>query len=208
MKTKRISIVIMLAMCLTGCYAARDDIEASRTGFRNRRHASSAWRDYESLYDDMEYEDHFEDGFKDGYEAVASGRSECPPVLPPRKYWKSRYQNPEGHCKVVAWFDGYSHGAVAAAGDGAVHWSRVPTSTSIRHGYIPPGAAHEYEYESNDQNSPVVPPAPPANNDVSFNDGFSSRTGNSNLVGFAFEYGHSISSQTFESNEPLRKREY
>ena len=53
----------------------------------------------------------FVDGFVDFLEAGGTGH---PPPLPPRRYWKARYENLVGYQAVQDWFTGYALGAGAA----------------------------------------------------------------------------------------------
>lgn len=61
----------------------------------------------------------YEQGFIDGFtEYLAAGGTGEPPPLPPRKYWRGKFQNPAGQQQIQDWFNGYRHGvAVAQVGD-------------------------------------------------------------------------------------------
>ncbi len=68
---------------------------------------------------DKEYADHFRDGFVEGYCDVCSGNKGYVPAMPPKHYWDTRYQCPEGAQCVNSWFEGFPAGAVAARKDGS-----------------------------------------------------------------------------------------
>lgn len=75
-------------------------------------------------------------GFRAGYENILAGGKGCQPTLPPRLYWKPCYQNPEGQCKIQSWFDGYSHGALAAQQDGYGNLQTIPMSSTARQNFL------------------------------------------------------------------------
>src|SRR5690606_39815842 len=54
----------------------------------------------------------------DGYKSVCIGGDGCPPAMPPRHYWSHHYQCDEGKCQIMAWYDGFHHGVLAAQIDG------------------------------------------------------------------------------------------
>lgn len=45
----------------------------------------------------------------------------------PPSYWKVQYQTEQGKAMTNAWFDGYSHGALAAEADGVADLNRIVT---------------------------------------------------------------------------------
>jgi hypothetical protein len=51
--------------------------------------------------------------------------------MPPRCYWHFQYQNPDGQERMLAWFNGYSYGALYAEQEGISDWSRVVTSPTL-----------------------------------------------------------------------------
>ncbi|MDA1230716.1 MAG: hypothetical protein O2856_08080, partial [Planctomycetota bacterium] len=54
------------------------------------------------------------------------------PTLPPRLYWKPCFQTPKGQHQIQSWFDGYSHGALAAQQDGYGNLNTLPMSSLAR----------------------------------------------------------------------------
>jgi hypothetical protein len=70
----------------------------------------------------------FEDGFVDFLEAGGTGNA---PPLPPRRYWKAKYQTPDGRRAVEDWFRGYEHGAIAAQASGYRGLVTVPLADAI-----------------------------------------------------------------------------
>jgi hypothetical protein len=69
-------------------------------------------------------------GFKEGYATyLYEGGPYEPPPLPPRCYWNSCYENPEGHQAVLDWFAGWREGAAMAKQSGYREMVLVPTSS-------------------------------------------------------------------------------
>jgi len=119
---------------LVGCSNFWDQIDEQHFVMRTRNDARFAWKHSQDAYCHLEHNlDDFERGFIDGYVAVATGGNGCPPSLPPRRYWKTKYSNPDCKGEVIAWFDGYQHGAAAAMGDGASNSRQILTSGEIYH---------------------------------------------------------------------------
>lgn len=167
MRLNRLSIGALLLVCAAGCnlYDLCDDIDGFKISMRNRCYADKAWHRCFGLYSDVDHPLAFRDGFLDGYTAVASGGNGCAPTLPPRKYWKPYYQTPQGHCKTLAWFDGYAHGAVAAQQDGIANWNRIPTSGMANCFPIPDSGNGPYPLDPAALTPPgpgVLPPPAPA----------------------------------------------
>src|SRR5207253_2309767 len=57
-----------------------------------------------------------------------AGGSGEPPPLPPRYYWKTRYETAEGHQAIADWFAGYRLGAAMAQESGYREWVTIPSS--------------------------------------------------------------------------------
>ena len=132
---KRITTVLLLLSMtagLSGCAAMFDGVVSCETEIRNCVLAQKAWGHWSWCYGDLDFPFHFAKGFKDGYKNVLEGGSGCQPTLPPQCYWKPCYQTPEGHCKIHAWFDGFSHGVLAAKQDGYGAMGEIPISPTAR----------------------------------------------------------------------------
>ncbi|MCA9057050.1 MAG: hypothetical protein KDA85_01065 [Planctomycetaceae bacterium] len=127
-----IAAVALLLGTVAGCSSLQDHVVDVETGLRNRVLAQQAWNEWSWCYDDLDHPYHFAKGFKDGYRAVLAGGNGCQPTLPPRCYWKPQFQTPEGRCVTHAWFDGYSHGALAAQQDGYGNLNEIPISPTAR----------------------------------------------------------------------------
>jgi hypothetical protein len=79
-----------------------------------------------------------EAGFIDGYvDYLESGGTGDPPVLPPRRYWRAKYQTPSGKQSVHDWFAGYSHGASAAMASNRRSLVTVAISDDITSSTLP-----------------------------------------------------------------------
>ena len=117
---------------MTGCTAICDGIISIETDARNDVLAQKAWGHWSWVYDDLDHPWHFARGFKAGYRNILEGGSGCQPTFPPQCYWKPCYQTLTGNCKTHAWFDGFSHGALAAKQDGYGYMGHIPISPTAR----------------------------------------------------------------------------
>jgi hypothetical protein len=82
----------------------------------------------------IDYQLGFIDGFVDFLEAGGSGTSS---PLPPRRYWKAKYQNPIGYQRTQDWFRGFQHGSSAAQASNYRSFVTVPLSDSVTASTIP-----------------------------------------------------------------------
>lgn len=124
--------VTAASLCLmslaSGClYEIRDEIVDCEIATSNHRRAYATWRRCMPVYESVDHFYDFKYGFIEGYKAAANGGNGCPPTLPPNCYWKVQYQTEDGRAMTNAWFDGYSHGALAAAADGVAEMNRIVT---------------------------------------------------------------------------------
>ena len=126
------SWIAALLCCTAGCSALQDHWIDMETDLRNHILAQRAWGEWSWCYDELDQPKHFAGGFKDGYIDVINGGNGCQPTLPPKCYWKPHYQSPEGRSCVEAWFDGFSHGALAAQQDGQANLGQIPISPTAR----------------------------------------------------------------------------
>ena len=134
-KMKRQALLLLLVTAITGisgCTSMCDGVINIEMNCRNKILAQKAWGHWSWCYGDLDYPWHFARGFKAGYRNVLDGGSGCQPTLPPQCYWKPGFQTPEGHCKIHAWFDGFSHGALAAKQDGYGSLGEIPISPTAR----------------------------------------------------------------------------
>jgi hypothetical protein len=110
--------MLVLAGLITGCAHLYDITDDCMTEWKCCHAAKMAWHRSRDLYADVAYPFDFGQGFRDGYESVCMGGEGCPPAMPPRHYWSHHYQCDEGRCQIMAWYDGYHHGVLAAQCDG------------------------------------------------------------------------------------------
>ncbi|MCH2211186.1 MAG: hypothetical protein MK110_07775 [Fuerstiella sp.] len=127
-----VSLLMPAVMSLTGCASLTMKVADIESRVRNTYHAQKAWNECSWCYDELDHPFHFSRGFKAGYGSVIEGGNGCQPTLPPRRYWMPRFQSAKGRSKINAWFDGYSHGALAAQQDGAGSWHEIPLSPTAR----------------------------------------------------------------------------
>ena len=132
-RTRYMSLLTLAAVFLTGCASMHSSRSGGLVeGIKHKCEAQQAWNAWSWCYAELNHPFHFARGFKAAYRDVREGGKGCQPTLPPKCYWKSRYQSAEGRCKVNAWFEGYSHGALAAQQDGVGHWNEIPISPTAR----------------------------------------------------------------------------
>ena len=122
----------MLMFSAAGCNAISDMCLEKEMTCRNHILATKAWGEWSWCYDELDHPHHFAKGFRAGYENILAGGKGCQPTLPPRLYWKPCFQTPLGQCQIQSWFDGYSHGALAAQQDGYGNINTLPMSSSAR----------------------------------------------------------------------------
>lgn len=93
---------------------------------RHKHLAKCAWLDRRDCYAGLQpHLCDFKSGFKDGYLAGIAGQTECPPALPPERYWGACYQSRDGGLKAAAWHDGWAHGAIAAEQDNVSNLGQI-----------------------------------------------------------------------------------
>lgn len=133
MKTKsKILLPALLVVSISGCTSMFDCVTTCEIAIRNKVLAQKAWGHWSWCYEDLDHPYHFAKGFKAGYTDVLNGGSGCQPTLPPQCYWKPKYQTPEGRGQTNSWFDGFSHGALAAEQDGYGNLGEIPISPTAR----------------------------------------------------------------------------
>ncbi|MEZ6063869.1 MAG: hypothetical protein R3C19_26275 [Planctomycetaceae bacterium] len=127
-------LVLLLAVTavFTGCSSMTDHFIDCEIKCRNTIIAQKAWNEWSWCYDELDHPFNFAKGFKAGYLDILNGGKGCQPTLPPKCYWKPSYHGPEGQCMVDAWFNGFSHGALAAQQDGYGNISQIPVSPTCR----------------------------------------------------------------------------
>lgn len=169
MQFRWILIGLILTGMGTGCYELREGMNDWAMSTKSHFQARHAWHRLKPYYKDLPHCDDFKDGFLEGYCSVACGGTGCQPTLPPREYWSVWYQNPEGQQMQHAWFDGYSHGALAAQQDNVPVWNQIVISNQARTHLAAGDAEHHISINggSLEGNPPMlVPPPAPAAEDA------------------------------------------
>jgi hypothetical protein len=123
--------VFLLLISSSGCVTVKECCDQCMVDCRNRCLAEKAWWSCKSCYSDVDCPKDFGRGFKDGYVAVASGGGTCQPALPAERYWHFCYENPCGQEQQLAWFNGYTYGAIYAEQEGVGDWTRVVTAPTL-----------------------------------------------------------------------------
>ena len=153
MKKETLLIVVLLSVCGSGCRLAHNawlttiaeplhyprnlDDRLSHKRFTEMAEVAldeavaSAHAEMDNYECDPYSVDHrrgFVDGFVDYLDA---GGIDGPPPLPPRKYWRGKFQNPFGHRRIEDWFEGYQHGVATARASNYRSFVVVPTGDAI-----------------------------------------------------------------------------
>ena len=134
--------LLIVASLMAGCGAMQDATDQQMMKLKCCHEAKMAWLRCHDLYAEVCYPFDFGKGFRSGYQAICMGADGCRPAMPPRNYWGCQYQCEEGKCQIMAWYDGYHHGALAAACDGCEGRSKVLCAADL---YAE--APHEMNYD-------------------------------------------------------------
>jgi hypothetical protein len=152
MRGKVALLFIGLGIALPGCTLARNVTEQlvlkpaqAQESFlerrRNRRAAEDVWREVRAANPNLPYSDDYAAGFTDGFaDYLYAGGTGEPPLLPPLRYRRLRYQSAEGYQAKLDWFAGFRHGAAVARDGSYRQWVTGPSSLS---GPAPPGPPPE-----------------------------------------------------------------
>ena len=159
---KRISLGLCLLGSVVGCNQIEDCCDEAMISAKEHCAAEKAWHQWKGCYEDVEHRYHFGQGFKAGYQDIMAGGEGCQPALPPREYWKSCYMNPEGESKTRAWFNGFSHGVLAASQDGVGGYQQIMVSPVLQDQMIPPGAEHQIHLEPQAEPGMLPEATPPS----------------------------------------------
>ena len=115
--------------------------------------AETAWQEITKANPDPSYSPDYVCGFKDGFaDFLYAGGTGEPPPLPPRQYWKIKYETAEGHQAIEDWFAGFRHGASVAQTTGYRQWVTIPSS-------LPPRAISEGHASCTMSEAIPVPPS-------------------------------------------------
>jgi hypothetical protein len=94
---------------------------------RDERMAAAAWCRVQKSAGEPLSED-YGDGYQDGYvDYLFAGDPANPPALPPRRYFRARYETPVGHRAIEDWYAGYQRGVADARQSGLRQLVTVPT---------------------------------------------------------------------------------
>ena len=89
--------------------------------------AETAWLRIEQVNPSESFSPDYGYGFRDGFADYLDAGPGNVPALPPRRYWKGRYQSPDGHQAILDWYDGFAHGARVAAASGYRQFVTLPS---------------------------------------------------------------------------------
>ena len=113
--------------------------------------AEEAWGEYLGTAPDTAISVDYEQGFHEGFvDYVFAGGSGEPPPVPPRRFWRTMYRNPEGDQTVTDWMSGFRVGANVAKQGGYRKRALVPTVDSRQ----------QFDDEQHSMYGDSVPPSP------------------------------------------------
>ncbi len=160
MKTLSCTLGLAVLLFAGGCSSLNDHVDEMSNQIHSELTAMEAWARWSWCYDDLVHPHDFAKGFRAGYENILNGGNGCQPTLPPRHYWHSSFRNAEGNCRINAWFDGFSHGVLAAHKDGAGSYGQIPLSPTARANWeTARQPAPEYDWSASEAPPAPVPPA-------------------------------------------------
>lgn len=123
---------------LAGCHLAETAVHNSLnepTQYLDDKHltkqlrcdAKDAFRELKRRCGHKAFSEDFEEGFVDGYaDTLERGGDPIPPAVPPLKYRRGRFLNPEGHARIHDYFAGFQQGGETAVASGKRQFLTVP----------------------------------------------------------------------------------
>lgn len=126
---------ILLIACFTGCRSLADELRGSVATGQARRSADWSWQQSIALYDGVTHIGPFSDGYKAGFTAAAAGSLGGHPTPPASLRAATDHVGVE---QQQAWYDGYSHGVLAAQHEQSRQHSTLDT-TIVHEGEIREG---------------------------------------------------------------------
>jgi hypothetical protein len=143
-----------------------EPVEYSRRGAecvecrRNQKLAEAAWAKVEAGSSGF-YSPDYACGFKSGFaDYLFAGGSGEPPPLPPRQYWRPKYETVQGQQAIRDWFAGYRVGVASAWSSGYRQLVTVPASTALAGRGIPPAPDVPAVLRADDPSAPQPLPPP------------------------------------------------
>lgn len=154
----RVRTIAWLASCLLSCgcglvgnatrvlvcepTAFNHWLEERRAEKRNAQLAEQHWHEVVCARMGEPTTDDYSHGFREGFvDFLRRGVPDYVPDLPPREYWKTAYQSPEGYQAIQEWYSGFKHGASVARDKGYRQWMAVPYGPATSAAATPVAAA-------------------------------------------------------------------
>lgn len=120
--------------------------------------AEEEWGRYLDTASQVSISPDYERGFREGFvDYVFAGGNGEPPPVPPRRFWRTMYRNPEGDQSINEWSAGFRIGAGVARDNGYRRRAMVPAlSTSAKQNHQSPNWAEQEGILLNDPNLELI----------------------------------------------------
>ena len=131
-------IVAGIALSQAGCQLWRasahnilnepiEYLDQNKLANQLEKDAKLRFKELESHFGRKSLSEDFEQGFVDGYtDYLEHGGQATPPAIPPLKYRRSKFLNPDGHARIHDYFAGFQQGADAACETGQRTYLTLP----------------------------------------------------------------------------------
>jgi hypothetical protein len=90
--------------------------------------AEDSWRKFQASNPGVRYSKDFAEGYVFGFADYVEKGGGIPPVVPPYRYRKVKYETPEGHERIAEWFSGCRAGIAAGIDSGYREYVILPMS--------------------------------------------------------------------------------
>ncbi len=155
MRAKKL-VLLLLCLSTTGCTVTEMAVqnlivapwqypvwmEKRREQRRNERLAREAWSSWCGQHSGASFSKDYQRGFEEGYADFLYAGAQCdPPSLPPRDYWRSEYQTPDGYRAICDWYSGFRDGTTTAREGPHAPWMKLPTALAMTSPAMLPGGA-------------------------------------------------------------------
>jgi hypothetical protein len=123
--------LLAIPLLLTGCMQIRNAMDECLLELHDTWDAKMAWVRVAPGWSSEPYIRDYKYGFQYGYFDALRGKGECPPPLPPRRYWSACHMGPDSSARIARWYNGYADGATQAMADNVANRYQIPVASMI-----------------------------------------------------------------------------